>query len=270
MRNHFHVTLKTPEANLVRGMHWLESTFANRFNRLRGEHGHLFQGRYTALVIGDEETLGQVSDYIHLNPAAAGITDVPNLPSYRYSSYWYWFHPAARQPFMELCARMGASGPASDDAAGREAYAAHLANELIEGRRDPRRYVRLTRGWAIGSDAFKARLIEQHRLSMDVARAWTVEGTKFMRAASWQRELHRLLVALGRTAAEARDQQCSEPWKLAVATWLRERHGAKSKWLSEQLHLGTPSVASRNLARFRQSTFRDDPTWQAIRSSFAA
>ena len=39
MGNHFHLALETPEGNLVRGMQWLEATFANRFNRHRAEHG---------------------------------------------------------------------------------------------------------------------------------------------------------------------------------------------------------------------------------------
>ena len=46
MRNHYHLALETPHANLVEGMHWLQSTLATRFNRLRSERGHLFQGRY--------------------------------------------------------------------------------------------------------------------------------------------------------------------------------------------------------------------------------
>ena len=54
LRNHFHLALTTPEPNLVEGMHWLQSTFASRFNRLRGERGHLFQGRYQALLIEDQ------------------------------------------------------------------------------------------------------------------------------------------------------------------------------------------------------------------------
>jgi len=38
--------VETPQPNLVEGMHWLESTFATRFNRFRSERGHVFQGRY--------------------------------------------------------------------------------------------------------------------------------------------------------------------------------------------------------------------------------
>src|SRR3954468_7057421 len=69
MSNHYHLALETPEGNLVEGMRWLQSTFANRFNRYRGERGHVFQGRYKALLVEDSEGLGAVAHYIHLNPA---------------------------------------------------------------------------------------------------------------------------------------------------------------------------------------------------------
>ena len=45
MSNHYHLAVETPEPNLVVGMKWLQSTFATRFNRLRKERGHVFQGR---------------------------------------------------------------------------------------------------------------------------------------------------------------------------------------------------------------------------------
>lgn len=73
MGNHYHLALETPQGNLVNGMQWLQATFANRFNRLRGEHGHLFQGRYKALLAEPGERLGCLCHYIHLNPARAKL-----------------------------------------------------------------------------------------------------------------------------------------------------------------------------------------------------
>ena len=49
--NHYHLALQTPDANLAVGMQWLQSTFANRFNRLVKQRGHVFQGRYKSLVV---------------------------------------------------------------------------------------------------------------------------------------------------------------------------------------------------------------------------
>ena len=62
MRNHYHLALETPQPNLVEGMHWLQSTFGTRFNRYRSERGHLFQGRYQALLVEDDAALVRLID----------------------------------------------------------------------------------------------------------------------------------------------------------------------------------------------------------------
>jgi hypothetical protein len=51
MGNHFHLVVETPHANLVEGMRWLLSTYANRFNHRRKKTGHLFSGRYKAFPV---------------------------------------------------------------------------------------------------------------------------------------------------------------------------------------------------------------------------
>ena len=86
MSNHYHLAVETPRANLVEGMHWLQGTFATRFNRLRQARGHLFQGRYQALLIEDAAALSRVVDYIHLNPVRAGLTPPGKLADFRWSS----------------------------------------------------------------------------------------------------------------------------------------------------------------------------------------
>ena len=73
MPNHYHLALETPEPNLVEGMHWLQSTFATRFNRFRNERGHLFQARHQSPLVEDAAALARVIDYIHLNPVRAGM-----------------------------------------------------------------------------------------------------------------------------------------------------------------------------------------------------
>ena len=73
LRNHFHLALTTPIPNLGDGMHWLQTTFAVRFNRFRAERGHLFQGRYQSPLVENVAALLRVVDYIHLNPVRAGI-----------------------------------------------------------------------------------------------------------------------------------------------------------------------------------------------------
>jgi putative transposase len=60
MRNHYHLAIETPQPNLKAGMHWLQSTYATRFNRLHRERGHLFQGRYHSLLVAHRRGSGRV------------------------------------------------------------------------------------------------------------------------------------------------------------------------------------------------------------------
>jgi putative transposase len=99
MSNHFHLVLETPQANLVAGMKWLLGTYSNRYNRRHRRFGHVFAGRYKALVVDGSGNgyLRTVSEYVHLNPVRARLVSVEaKLRSYRWSSYrGIWCGPAS-------------------------------------------------------------------------------------------------------------------------------------------------------------------------------
>ena len=61
MRNHFHLSVQTPEPNLSHGMQWLQGTWVSRVNRCRGQTGRPFQGRYKALHVAPGHALAQVA-----------------------------------------------------------------------------------------------------------------------------------------------------------------------------------------------------------------
>ncbi|MCF6148161.1 MAG: hypothetical protein E3K37_05835 [Candidatus Kuenenia sp.] len=85
MGNHYHLFLRTREANLSRAMQWLQTSYSIYFNRKYGRSGHLFQGRYKSILVGEESYWKGLSFYIHLNPVRAGI--VKELDDYKWSSY---------------------------------------------------------------------------------------------------------------------------------------------------------------------------------------
>ena len=85
MSNHFHLLLRTPEANLSAGMHDLNSGYASLFNRRYHRCGSLFQGRFKAILVEDQTHAWELSRYLHLNPVRAKMVQLPER--YHWSSY---------------------------------------------------------------------------------------------------------------------------------------------------------------------------------------
>lgn len=77
MDNHYHLLLQTIEANLSRVMHYLNAVYTQKYNRKYKCGGHVFQGRYKAILIDRNNYLLEASRYIHLNPVRAGLVKVP-------------------------------------------------------------------------------------------------------------------------------------------------------------------------------------------------
>ncbi len=85
MDNHYHLLLETPVGNLPEVMRHINGAYTNYFNTKRKRAGHLFQGRYKAILIEADEYLKELSRYIHLNPVRVGIVENPER--YCWSSY---------------------------------------------------------------------------------------------------------------------------------------------------------------------------------------
>lgn len=234
MTNHYHLAVETPLGNMVAGMQWLQSTFGNRFNRLRGEHGHLFQGRYKALVVEDGEYLGRLCDYIHLNPVRAGILPLARLPDYRHSSYWYLRHPRWRRDFFRVDTGLVESGNRSDTPAGWNRYAEHLARQLAAGPANAPGS--MSKGWVLGGQEFKRTLLQDHDVAQD-ARAWESVGARQVKEEKWRQALEKLLFAVPRELRA--DQRAGAPWKVKLAAAMKSATDASNGWLAAQLDMSS-------------------------------
>lgn len=252
MRNHYHLAVETPQGNLVAGMQWLQATFANRFNKLRGERGHLFQGRYKALLVEPGEALGQVCHYLHLNPVRAGVVPVERLGEFRHSSYWYLGQPQARPAFLHPETALVEAGGLTDTPAGRRSYADYLAWQAAEGPAGrSKAYVSMSKGWALGTSGFKAALIKDHALAAET-RAWESAGVQEIRHARWEHQLARALKQLGKTRVDMSAERKSAPWKIAVAAYLKQTTQVPNGWIAERLAMGTPVSVSQLVGQARR------------------
>ena len=131
-------------------MKWFLGTYTQRYNARHQLRGHVFGGRYKAVLVDtrEGEYLRTVCDYVHLNPARAGLiaADDP-LEQYRWSSYPHYLHPVRRQPgWLRVDRLLGEYGIQRDSAAGRREFA--LATETIRcEQQSPELIERIRRGW---------------------------------------------------------------------------------------------------------------------------
>ena len=88
MGNHYHLLLETPAANLPQIMHHINGAYTTYFNVKRARSGHLFQGRYRAIVVEKDEYAKELSRYIHLNPVRAKMVQRPE--QYAWTSYPFY------------------------------------------------------------------------------------------------------------------------------------------------------------------------------------
>lgn len=88
MDTHFHLLIKTEEANLSQAIQFLNSSYAHWFNIRHLRKGHLFQDRYKSHLILNSPYLHSVATYISLNPVEAGLVDSPE--EYPWSSFQYF------------------------------------------------------------------------------------------------------------------------------------------------------------------------------------
>lgn len=85
MDNHYHLILETPIANLSTGMRQLNGVYTQRFNRRHDRVGHVFQGRFKAILVERNSYFLELCRYVVLNPVRAKM--VQDVAQYAWSSY---------------------------------------------------------------------------------------------------------------------------------------------------------------------------------------
>jgi REP element-mobilizing transposase RayT len=85
MNNHYHLIIETPDGNLSKGMRQLNGVYTQAYNRQHGRVGHIFQGRYKAILVEKESHLLEACRYVVLNPVRAKATTHPE--QWQWSSY---------------------------------------------------------------------------------------------------------------------------------------------------------------------------------------
>jgi len=149
MSNHYHLLVETADGNLSAGMRQLNGSYTQQFNRRHGVVGHLFQGRYKAILIQKEAHLLELSRYVVLNPVRAKMVEAPE--DWPWSSYVLCLQDQFAPRWLDLDWLLGQFG--SQRSQARQAYRTFVAEG--HGRASP---LLATRHQLIlGDDAFVGR-----------------------------------------------------------------------------------------------------------------
>jgi len=239
MINHFHLVVETPQGNLVAGMKWFLSTYTARYNRRHKIFGHLFSGRYKAIIV-DAATPGYlrtVCDYVHLNPIRAGLLRAEQkLADFPWSSYpEYLKTPSQRPAWLRVDRVLGEWRIPKDSAAGHRRF-----QEILEERRamDNREdYKPLRRGWCLGDGDFKRELLAQ----MEERQGKWHYGEE-LRESSEQKAERLVKAAMreyGWKEPDLPERPKGDPVKVKMALQLREQTVMTMEWIANRLQMGT-------------------------------
>ena len=151
MSNHYHLLLETADGNLSRGMRQLNGLYTKRFNLRHGLAGHLYQGRYKAILVQKESYLLELSRYVVLNPLRANM--VQSLDDWRWSSYPIVTEQASALPWLDtdwLLSQFGSK---------RSAAINGYRQFVMAGKGLPSALIKTRHQLVLGDDAF----VERHR-----------------------------------------------------------------------------------------------------------
>ncbi|HEY0967107.1 MAG TPA: transposase [Opitutaceae bacterium] len=240
MRNHFHLALETPEANLVQGMHWLQSAYCTRFTRFQKKFGHVFQGRYRSILVEDSAALSRVADYIHLNPRRAHAVPPDGLLRFRWSSLWHFTRPDRPGP---LYARdILRSHELTDQPADWSCYVERL--EVLAADEDEQvrlGHADLSSGYAIGTAGWRRAVAEQYQ-HLALSPGLEASEAQTLRETVWNARLKAAMGELGKADGDLlRERLKGAPWKIELAVKLRAA-GVPACWIGLRLGMGGPNA----------------------------
>lgn len=150
MSNHYHCIIETPDGNLGRGMRELNGVYTQRFNRRHRRVGHLFQGRYKAILVERDNYLLELTRYVVLNPVRAGMV--------RRTQDWVWSSYRATTGLTTKPAWLDTDWVLSQFARQRKRAQATYARFVAQGKDQPPLSSQLRQQIYLGSDTFIKRM----------------------------------------------------------------------------------------------------------------
>ncbi len=252
MANHYHLLIETSRPTLVKGMQYLNSTYTQRYNVRHKTRGHLFQGRYKALLV-DSEAKGYfltVSDYIHLNPVRSKkVQGLAELLKDKWSSVgWLSGFRKDRPEWLRWERVYGELGLENWRSRSRREYREYLERRIEEISGKVENWKNIRRGWCFGSDYFLAKMKEKLEEMAEEPRgqeSWAGEAVEEMEqdlATRILKEGAKRLGYSGLKSVQGLD-------RFILAKHVRSRTNVSVEWVAQQFRLRTRAGMSSSISR---------------------
>jgi len=245
MGNHYHLLVETPRGELNRALRYLNGVYTQSFNRRHGRVGHLFQGRYKAILVEKDSYLLELSRYIHLNPWRLRESEDPF--TYRWSSLRAYVGKAAIPPWLTVKEVLSYFG-----SKGKKGYRGFALEGIKVGVKTPWEEVRGQT--VIGSEGFVEETVERHLKGMGDKKE--LSGIREMVGARPEEVLRQVGKHFGIEGEEirGREQRYTEPRYLA--SYLLRRYCFMSlREIGERVGLHYSAVGNA-IRRVRESPTR--------------
>jgi REP element-mobilizing transposase RayT len=269
MTNHYHLILETPEANLVAGMKWLQGTYTKRHNVRHRGWGHVFQGRYKAVLIdpGEDVYFRTACDYVHLNPARAflaGTEKTGSLSEYAWSSSWYLSRPAEDGPeWLNLGRICQTFAQKPDCIEARRLYLSYLESRSGVDV-DEQEVGALRRGWCLGSPEYKKAMQTKagERLARIERDSVVGEVRRMHDEQTAEEVLSHAAEKAGLDLAKKDLLRKNDERKAMIAWLLAKRTTVRQEWIAERLGMGSRANVSRAIHQVERSKEDSTVKWK--------
>jgi hypothetical protein len=215
--------------------------------------GHLFSGRYKALIVDGSGTgyLKTVCDYVHLNPVRAGLL-APEQPLqvYSWSSYpLYLLEGSLRPAWLRVDRLLGEWGIAWDKPGASPQFSA-----VMEARRQgelDQEFKRVRRGWCIGSEEFRVEMLRY----VELQRGRWHGGSELRESAHAKAEriIAEALRSNGAGEPQLKAWRKGHPFKVQLAAKLHAETTVSLTWIAGRLNLGTRGHLAFLLSQLERS-----------------
>lgn len=272
MGNHYHLLIETHRATLVRGMQWLNSTYTQRYNRRHKLKGHLFQGRYKAIVVDDQpQYLQTVVDYIQMNPVKAGLVEnIRELVRWKGGSAGWLSGDRKECPEWLRWERVyGLHGMEEWTVRTKSQYRENLARRIreIRGGEQEKKNAggEYLRSWCLGGEEFVEKLKKKVEDWMGTVKKeqWTGEAVREAEEEKVERLLREGLRIMGHKTIISMPAE----EKYLLAAWVYDRSVLDSRWWTKKLGETSPGSFRKKISNTRgniKTNKKTHETWKKL------